>query len=206
MDKNLVKNLTIVWDWLAITDVVEPVDVIFVFGGAMMEIPQKALELLQKDISHRVIFNGNTGYFSNPEWKKPEADMFADYVLEHGIESHKVMIQNTSTNTLLDVQYGLETLEKNNIDMTSVILISRPVHQRRAFATFKKVAIPGLKIINQPCDEKFPENSEDLKTIATRCVAEYDRLIEYGQKGDIESQEIPENISKAVEELRLWTK
>lgn len=202
--ENKIEHIRTVLDWLAIADPLEPVDVIFVFGGSVMEIAHKAVELFNKGYASRIVFNGNSGTFSNPDWKKPEADVFADYAIEQGIDPKHLVIQNASTNTLLDVQYGLEALEKNHIDILSAIIISRPVHQRRAYATFKKIIIPGVKILNQPCNEKFPEatNEPELLSLATRCVAEYDRLISYAEKGDIMKQDIPENVTLAVEALR----
>jgi uncharacterized SAM-binding protein YcdF (DUF218 family) len=202
--ENLRELSQILWNWLAINDKPENSDIIFLFGGAILNTPQKGLELFNQGLAPYIVTTGLGGTFGNPEWTKPIADMFTNYLVEKGIPQEKIIIQNTSTNTPEDVKIAIPLLRKMNIPHSSAIIVSRPVHQRRAYATFAKL-YPEIKLINAPCFETEPTQIEDqneLVYVATRCLQEYERLITYGEKGDLVIQQIPADIAETYNQLK----
>ena len=200
-----IKDLTIILlDWLAIRDPLEKSDVIFVFGGPTLNQAEKAAELFKQNYSSKILVTGNTGTFNNPDWNKSIANIFADFLIEHGVPSENILIQPNSMNTLEDVTFSLPIIQENIKQIQSVILVSNPMHQRRCFATFKKQFPFDIKIINQAGDQPdFNKiNPEEIIQIATRCVQECDRLIKYSEKGDIENIPIPANITPVYLKLK----
>lgn len=196
--------ISIIWDWLAISDKLEKADLIFLFGGATMDIVDKGFELINCHYAPVILTSGNNGTFGNPKWTKPSADIFRDYLVKKGINKNRIIVQNKSTNTLEDVTYSVPLLLKTKLLPKKIILVSCPVHQRRAYATFKKQFPYRVQIINQPCHEKNPIQMDDkeLKETGIRCLQEYDRLIMYAEKGDIEKQTIPHEVTQIVKKLR----
>jgi len=190
------------YKWLAIVDEPKKSDLIFLFGGDAKEIAHKGLELYKQNYAPLILVTGNTGTFG-PHWKEPCADVFAKYLVENGIPKDKILIQNTSTNTPEDILNSLPILKKHNLDLKQIIIVSRPVHQRRAKATFEAQYPDIVELINQPCEEKDPQNMTEgeLKTVGIRCLQEYERLIKYADKGDITKQNIPKEIKETVNYL-----
>jgi len=189
MGSEIKKNILIIYNWLAITDRLEKAELIFLFGGAIIKTAEKGFDLINNDYAPLIVVTGRTGTFGNPKWTKPIADVFAEYLRKQGIRKECILIQNRSMNTLEDVLYTLPILERNNIWPKSIILVSRPTHQRRAQATFKKQFPYSVKLINQPCEEKHPRlinKDDELNKIGISCIHEYERLIKYARKGDIE--------------------
>ena len=204
MDSEIKKNILTIYNWLAITDKLEKAELIFLFGGAIIETAEKGFNLINGGYAPLIVATGCTGTFGNPEWTKPIADIFAEYLRKQGVKKECILIQNRSMNTLEDVSYTLPILEKNNIWPKSIILVTRPTHQRRARATFRKQFPYPVKLINQPCEEKHPRSIDEddkLNKIAITCVGEYERLIKYARKGDIEEQKIPDRIHSIAEKL-----
>lgn len=199
----MVEEVSALWDWLAITDKPEPCDVIFLFGGAVINIAEKGLELYEQGLSEHVVTTGNTGTFGNPEWDKPIADIFASFLVARGVPEGVITIQNKSMNTLEDVTIALPMLDVQQIPHAKVAVVSRPVHQRRAFATYKKQD-PNACIINVPCVEVRPSKLSDSELLETaiRCCQEYERLIQYAAKRDLVAQDIPEEVKAAYESLK----
>lgn len=195
---NTKNNILDLLNWLAISDNLEQSDLIFLFGGAILEIPEKGFELYKKSYALEIIVTGDNGTFGNPEWNKPSANIYFDFLIEKGVPRENLVIQNKSTNTLEDVLLALPIINEKQIKIDKVILVSRPVHQRRAFATFAKY-FPETKIINSPCKEKYANslNNDELQNLKIRCIQEYERLIKYAKKGDILKQEIPPEIEQS---------
>lgn len=200
-----IKNLTtIVMNWLVVSDPLEKSDLIFVFGGSTFNQIEKAKELFDQGYSDKILVTGNTGTFNNPDWHKPVAEIYADFLIKNGIPSKNILIQNNSMNTLEDVISSISIIKNELPNIQKIILVSHPLHQRRCFATFKKQFPFVIKIINQPGDKPDIINIDfqDLEQIAIRCIQECDRLIKYSQKGDIENTLIPKNINAAYLKLK----
>ena len=203
-DETIKDLTTILLDWLAIRDPLEPADLIFVFGGPTLNQAEKAAELFKQNYSSKILVTGNTGTFNNPDWNKPIANIFADFLTKNGVPLKNILIQPNSMNTLEDVTFSIPIIKNNFPNIQKIILVSNPMHQRRCFATFKKQFPHSVKIINQAGNQPdFNKiNQEEIIQIATRCVQECDRLIKYSEKGDIESTSIPENINTIYLKLK----
>lgn len=191
-------------NWLAISDPLEKSDLIFVFGGPTLNQVQKAKELFNQGYSSKILVTGNTGTFNNPGWNKPIANIFSDFLIQNGISSENILIQNTSMNTLEDVTFSLPIIQENIKNLQTIILVSNPMHQRRCFATFKKQFPFAIKIINQAGDKPDISkiNQEEITQIAIRCVQECDRLLRYSEKGDIETMPMPQEVTATYLQLK----
>lgn len=200
-----IKDLTIVLlNWLAVRDPLEKSDLIFVFGGPTLSQVKKAKELFDQGYAPKILVTGNTGTFNNPDWNKPIANIFADFLTQNGVPFQNIIIQNVSMNTLEDVTFSIPIITDQIPNLQKIILVSNPMHQRRCFATFKKQFPVKVKIINQPGDEPDVTviSPEDLDQVSVRCVQECDRLIKYSQKGDIKNMPLPKNVTQAYLKLQ----
>lgn len=191
-------------DWLALSDKLEKSDLIFVFGGPTLSQAKKAQELFSQGYSQKILVTGNTGTFNNPDWNKPIANIFADFLTNNEVPLENILIQNTSMNTLEDVTFSLPIIKNNFPHIQKIVLVSNPMHQRRCFATFKKQFPFPVEIINQSGDKPDIDklNPDELNDIATRCIQECDRLIKYSTKGDIENTIIPPDINSIYLKLK----
>lgn len=196
---SLVKEM---WQWLAIKNVPQKSDLIFLIGGSSLETPKKGLELFRQGLAPYMVTTGKTGTGDDSGWNKPIADVFADFLLKNKVPEDRFIVQNRSMNTLEDVVFTMEIIKKMGIPCQKIIIVSRPFHQRRCFATFKK-QYPEKIYFNVPNDEKIPSEKEieKLREIGLRCLQEYERLEKYANKGDIEKQFVPAKISKIYQKF-----
>lgn len=194
------RNCEIVWNYLSVSDEPKKADVIFILGGSTLYPIAKAYELYKKEYAPIIAFISVGGTFGGQKtWNMPEADKYKEVLLQKGIPESAILSDKLSSNTLKEAQKLIPFLNQNGIDVESLILIARPVHQRRALATFIKQH-PELNYINCPANEPF---SPDDPILVKRLVQEIDRVQAYADKGDIERQEIPEEVLDATEKLRL---
>jgi hypothetical protein len=182
------------YNWLAISDEPQKADLIFLFGAPTLAIPEKGLALYKAGLAPYLIATGERSLTEESGWDKTLADKYAEYLLENGVDEKHIIIQNKSLNTLEDVVFSLEALSR----IERIILVSRPMHQRRCYATFQKQT-RGKMVMNAPCLETM---AEDL--LAAICILEYEKIERYAKKGDVEKQAVPDEVREAYQTVKAY--
>lgn len=175
-------------------------DVIFVLGSGSIGPIRKAAQIYSAGLAKYIAFTSSGGNFGgNVVFGREEADEYRDTLIAFGVPLRALLFPTSNelrtTNTLAEARGAIPFVESQIGRVMRMILCSRSVHQRRAWATFRK-QYPNVKYVNRP-------DYEDLTVeLLPRLVQEIDRLREYGAKGDLEMQEIPPDISGICEALR----
>ena len=191
------------YEYLNVSDKPDNADVIFILGGSSLKPVEKAAELYKEGFASKVAFISTGGKFGGEKiWHKPENEKYKEELIKLGVPEENIIEQGLSSNTLEEAKSAVPFLKEHVLALKKMILVARPVHQRRAWATFLKQH-PGIKYLNCPADEQFDLN--DIEAIK-RLVGEAQRLLDYAKKGDIEKQEIPLEILKAAARIRMSLK
>ena len=92
----------------------QPVDLLFIFGTSTID--SDALESVARDYQKgrfpKVMVTGLSGRLYS-ETGKPVAHIMRDELITRGIPSDIILVQDRSTNTLEDVTFSLDVLEKH---------------------------------------------------------------------------------------------
>jgi hypothetical protein len=91
-----------------------------------------------------LLFSGGigTGIHSGANmlgWEVPEAEVFRDAAIEHGVPSEAIYTEGASTNSGANVTLSAALLRREGLPHTSIVVVQKPFMERRAYATFKKV-------------------------------------------------------------------
>jgi uncharacterized SAM-binding protein YcdF (DUF218 family) len=206
--QELKEYVQILWDYLAVSDQLQKSDAIFVFGGPILALPEKAAQLYFQGLAPIIIVTGKTGTYDDSGWNRPLATVFTEHLLTLGVPAYVILSEPNSMHTQEDVILGMQLLHDRKGNIQKIIAVSRPLHQRRALATIRK-AFPQYHYFSCPCDEIPPsqiDGYQQIRAIAKRALEEIDRIKQYGTKGDLEVQFIPqvieETYSKAANALR----
>ena len=100
-----------------------------------------------------------------------------------------IIAEPLATNSLEEAVKSIPLMKKHRINPKKVIIVDRPEHQRREWATFTK-QWPVIKFINCPADEPLIYSQKMLDLV----VAELERLKKYSEKGDIVFQDFPKEV------------
>ena len=179
--------------FLRLEDQPEKADAIFVLGEACLAPINRAAELYFKNYAPYISFTSIGGTYRNKAWGVPEYVKYREVLNNLGIPVKSMLSIGLSTNTLEEARQSIPFLKKNGVNPEKIILVARPVHQRRVWATFAK-QWPDIKFINCPAKEDEIE--------LDRLVGEVHRLMTYGAKGDLLQTPIPNNILKIVNRIR----
>lgn len=197
----LTQALTTIYSYLGVADPVKQADVIFICGGSSLLPVKKAAELYELGLASKIVVISNWGTFSAPETKaKGEAYQFARELMRLGVPKKDIYWQSLIGNSLEEAREALPFMQKHGLNPKTILLVDRPVHQRRAWATFTKWN-PEIKFINVPADEPLKENKETKE----RVIAELERLVKYAQDGSLTKQEFPPEVLEAWKVLKKKT-
>lgn len=193
------KSLEIIYKYLAISDHPEKANVIFVAGGSTITPAIKAAELYKQGFGSKIFITAKRGTFSNPDWKEDDAVVYKKKMVELGVPEGDIVSDPISTNSLEEADDSVYLMKQEGIDPKTVIIVDRPIHQRREFATFVGLHEGmGIRFINCPADEPLEYNQATLD----RAVAEIDRLEAFALQGTLAKQIFPKEVLKAYDFLQ----
>lgn len=191
----------LVFDYLNYQEQPTTADAIMVFGAATLGPISHAYELYTQRFAPVIAFISVGGTFGGDKiWGMSEAKKYRRVLHAKGMPRAAILSSELSSNTLEESQMILPFLADHDLHPQKMILISRPVHQRRAWATFRQHN-PRIAAISCPAHELVDVTSRD--TLA-RLVQEIDRLAKYADKGDLVPQQISPAIHEAAEQIRNY--
>ena len=115
------------------------VDLLFIFGTSTIdnEILESVARDYQKSRFPKVMVTGLSGRLYS-ETGKPVARIMRDELIAHGVPSEVILVQDRSTNTLEDVAFSLDVLEKHSISPDSIAFLCKAHHSGRCLRTLRK--------------------------------------------------------------------
>ena len=118
----------------------QPADLLFIFGTSTID--SDALESVARACQQgrfpKVLVTGLSGRLYN-ETGKPVAHIMRDELIARGVPSDIILVQDRSTNTLEDVTFSLDVLEKHSISPESIAFLCKAHHGGRCSANLEKI-------------------------------------------------------------------
>ncbi len=169
----------------------QPVDLLFIFGTSTID--SDALESVARDYQKgrfpKVMVTGLSGRLYS-ETGKPVAHIMRDELIARGVPSEVILVQDTSTNTLEDVAFSLDVLEKYSISPKRIAFLCKAHHSGRCLRTLRKffssqILSPVTYLAEYEGVKISKEDWYQHEISRGRVYGEYLRIIEYSRRGDI---------------------
>jgi len=192
-----------IWNYHRLQHQLEKVDIILVLGSHDTRVAERGAQLFLAGWAPLLMFSGGLGNFTKGFWTEPEADKFAKIALEMGVPPEKILIENQSTNTGENIRFSKEILSKKNLSPQKFIAVQKPYMERRTYATFKKFWPEKSVIVTSPqiFFDDYPTEEISKDDVINIMVGDLQRIKVYPQKGFTISQEIPNDVWAAYEQL-----
>jgi hypothetical protein len=194
-----------IFHWLYVSsDVLPIVDVVMGFGHFDLKIPRHCGQLCTNGFAQNIIFTGGSGSGS-AEFSKPEALVFFDELrrVYPNIRKDTVVTEDRSTNTLENILFTRRKLASSypnfnfHDQIKSAIIVACAYRQRRVFLTCRRI-LPGVSFYNAPPETSFRKEegmfSKRGLSFFSLLVGEVERIIQYGEKGDILRETVPDEL------------
>lgn len=180
-------------------------DVIIGLGSMDSRVAQKSAQLFLNGYADLVIFCGGFGRNTSNLFKQTEAETFKNIAIKMGVPENKILLEPASSNTGENVRFTEKLAAEKGIDISSMIVVTKPYMERRAFATFKKQwSDKNLELIVTSPNLTYEEHFNDQipkELFLNVMVSDMQRIKEYPKLGYQIEQEIPADVWSAYEAL-----
>ncbi|WP_367835813.1 YdcF family protein [Streptomyces rochei] len=193
----------LVWDYHQMHHTPKGCSVAVGLGSHDLSVATTAVEAYQVGLVPLIVFTGANSATTRARFPEGEAVAYQKHALALGVPSDVVLVEPNATNTGQNIAYSRSLLEGAGVDVSSVLLVSKPYEQRRAYATARKLW-PGIEVICASAPMEFPEYVDsigDVRLVIDMLVGALQRLMIYPQQGFMIEQEVPEEVIAAYQRL-----
>lgn len=193
----------LIWDYHQLHHDLRICDVGICLGGPDPDVADFAVELYQRELFPLLVFTGANSPDTVAYYPRGEAIECRDKALLLGVPDDAIVVEPRATNTGQNISYSRDVLAENGVRPESVMLVSMPYMQRRAFATCRKVW-PAVDIVCASAPIEFDEYAKVIgnpPVVLDMIVGDLQRVMEYPQKGFAISQDVPNEVHDAYQRL-----
>jgi uncharacterized SAM-binding protein YcdF (DUF218 family) len=201
--KSLRADVETLWNYHDMRHELHPCDVGIGLGSHDLGVAVIAVDLFHQGMFPRIVFTGANAPTTVDRFPRGEAVHYREYAVEHGVPAEAVLIESRATNTAENLTFTRAVLAGHGIKPRSVLLMSRPYQQRRAFATCRKVW-PEVEVLcaSRPLAlDDYVVSIGDVNRVIDMLVGDTQRIEEYARRGYAISQEMPAEVRAAYDRL-----
>lgn len=197
----------IIWDYHHLNHRLEQADVMLVLGGHDLRVPEYAADLFVRGLVPYVVISGGVAHTDDllkTDWSETEAEKFAEVMMRCGVPKEKISLENQAKNTGDNFSLSRRLIEGQVGRFQSVLVVTKPYMERRAFATGQK-QWPDIKLVvtsPQISFDQYTQGAISKDDIINIMMGDLQRIDVYGRKGFQIPQEIPDRVRRAFEELK----
>lgn len=172
-------------------------------GSHDLGVATHAAALYEQGMFERIVFTGANAPTTIERFPRGEAVHYREHAISLGVPADAIMIETEATNTSQNLTHSRRLLADVGVDPASVMLISRPYQQRRAYATCRKVW-PEVDVVcssqTLPLDG-YIAGIGDVDRVINMLVGDTQRITEYARRGFAVEQDMPYVVRAAYQRL-----
>lgn len=123
------------WDYHDLHHQIRPVDIGIGLGSHDLGVATFAAELYHRGMFPKVLFSGANAPTTIQRFPRGEAIHYTEHAVRLGVPANDIITEPCATNTGENIQLARIAAAAQGIIPATVMLISRPYQQRRAYAT-----------------------------------------------------------------------
>lgn len=129
----------VLWDYHDMHHQLEPADIAIGLGSHDLGVATHAADLYHRGLIPRILFTGANAPTTIDRFPRGEATHYTEHAIALGVPAGDIIIEPRATNTGENITLAHQALAERGLTPDTVILISRPYQQRRAYATCRKL-------------------------------------------------------------------
>ncbi|MER6492496.1 YdcF family protein [Streptomyces griseorubiginosus] len=191
------------WDYHQMGHALRPCSVAIGLGSHDLGVADTAVDLYKRGLAPLLLFTGATSPTTRKRMPRGEAVHYRERALELGVPSSAVLVEPNARNTGENIRFSRAVLEDAGVEVSSVLLISKPYEERRAYATACKLW-PEVEFVcaSTPMTLKeYADSIQDARLVIDMLVGALQRLLIYPEQGYMISQPVPDDVREAYERL-----
>ncbi|MFD5130729.1 YdcF family protein [Streptomyces olindensis] len=192
-----------VWDYHQMGHAPRPCSVAIGLGSHDLGVADTAVDLYKRGMAPLLLFTGATSPTTRERMPRGEAVHYRERAVELGVPSSDVLVEPRARNTGENIRFSRELLEEAGVEVSSVLLISKPYEERRAYATARKLW-PGVEVVSASSPmtlDEYVDSIGDARLVIDMLVGALQRLMIYPEQGFMIGQPLPADVLEAYERL-----
>ncbi|MFD7447120.1 YdcF family protein [Streptomyces sp. NPDC059909] len=192
------------WDFQQMHHEPHPCSVGIGLGSHDLGVADVTVDLYQRGMMPLIVFTGATSQTTRERMPRGEAEHYRERALELGVPSSAILVEPNARNTGENIRFSRALLEERGADVSSVLLISKPYEERRAYATARQLW-PEVEIVSASAPmtlAEYVDSIRDARLVLDMLVGAQQRLLIYPEQGFMIRQRIPESVTVAYDRLR----
>lgn len=193
----------VIWDYHQMHHRLRKCDAAIGLGSHDLGVATYAAELYERHLFPLIVFSGATSRTTAGRFPRGEAVHYREHAMSLGIPDTAILVEPHATNTGQNIQLSRQLLLDVGVWPASILLISKPYMQRRAYATCRKLW-PGVEPVcaSEPMEfEDYVRTIGDPTLVLDMLIGDLQRVIEYPRRGFAVEQEIPSEVLDAYRRL-----
>jgi uncharacterized SAM-binding protein YcdF (DUF218 family) len=202
-DQQAIEDARLIWEYHQMSHDVRPVSVGVGLGSHDLGVAAYAAELYRRGLFPELVFTGANSPTTVSRFPRGEANHYPDHAIELGVPASAVWVEPAATNTGQNITLTRELLASKGKQTESVLLISKPYMERRAYATCRKLW-PEVQVVcaSEPIEfSEYLTSIGDSRLVVDMLVGDLQRIIEYPSLGFAIEQDVPDEVLSAYRRL-----
>ncbi|MET8126130.1 YdcF family protein [Streptomyces sp. NPDC005231] len=191
------------WDFQQLNHEPRPCSVGIGLGSHDLGVADAAVDLYRRGMMPLIVFTGATSRTTRERMPRGEAEHYRERALELGVPASAVLVEPNARNTGENIRFSRALLAERGVDVSSVLLVSKPYEERRAYATARKLW-PEVEIVSASTPmtlAEYVDSIQDARLVLDMLVGAQQRLLIYPEHGFMIWQEVPASVAAAYERL-----
>jgi len=197
------RDADLIWGYHQMAHPLRPCAAAVGLGSHDLGVATFAAELYHAGLFPVIVFSGATSKTTASRFPRGEAVHYREHAMSLGVPDSAILVEPEASNTGQNIAYSRNMLDRADISVTSLLLISKPYMERRAYATCRKVW-PQVDAVCASEPLKFEDYLKaigDEKLVIDMLVGDLQRVIEYPKQGFAIEQVVPEDVLAAYDRL-----
>ncbi|WP_385625473.1 YdcF family protein (plasmid) [Streptomyces sp. P8-A8] len=193
----------LLWDYHQMHHEVRPCSVAVGLGSHDLGVADATAALYLAEMAPLIIFTGATSRTTEARMPRGEAVHYRERAIELGVPASAIRVETRARNTGENIQFTKALLEELGLPVSSVLLVSKPYEERRAYAT-TRLLWPEVSVVSASAPTTFKAyvcQIQDSKLVIDMLVGALQRLLLYPKQGFMISQTVPDDVLRAYERL-----
>jgi uncharacterized SAM-binding protein YcdF (DUF218 family) len=173
-------------------------------GSHDLGVADTTVDLYHQSMVPLIVFTGATSRTTRERMPRGEAEHYRERALKLGVPERAILVEPNARNTGENIRFSRALLEERHVPVTSVLLVSKPYEERRAYATARKLW-PDVEWVCASTPMTLPDYVDsigDARLVVDMLVGAQQRLMVYPRLGFTIEQAIPGDVKAAYERLR----
>jgi uncharacterized SAM-binding protein YcdF (DUF218 family) len=197
------EDARLLWDFQLMHHEPRPCSVGLGLGSHDLGVADTTVDLYRRGMMPLIVFTGATSRTTQGRMPRGEAEHYRDRALELGVPADAILVEPHARNTGQNVTLSRALLTERGIKVSSVLLVSKPYEERRAYATARKLW-PEVEFVSASTPmtlSEYADSIQDARLVIDMLVGSLQRVLIYPAQGFMIRQDVPGEVIRAYERL-----